>query len=451
MSLGDETEFAKLRLPVLNLPRSAIFSILRNGMRIWAKEKTSRRRLPKFLRENSSWFAAMRQQVVKAKTNEELIRLWDEILAYSLQCFWMMVITAWEYAELIARLRRQLAADVNREDTNALLNIARNDPQLLASLGPVLGLAKVARGEMDRQAYLERYGHRGPYETEFAAPRPAEDPTWLDRQLAALTESSVDVHAMLAKQHVAFDAAWERYCRRRPDQADEIRHQLDHAVETVHVREAVRSESIRTAWAGRFWALRAAELSGLGDDLFFLIYPEVLNLLQGKGAPTETIPARRETYMRYCNLPPYPSIIIGHFDPFQWAVDPNRRNDVFDSSGATPSPASEPGDHKIVHGIPASVGLAEGMVRRLDSPEQGDQLQTGEILVTSQTNIGWTLIFPRLAAVVTDVGAQLSHAAIVARELGIPAVVGCKDATARLQTGDRVRVDGAQGTIEVLD
>jgi phosphoenolpyruvate synthase/pyruvate phosphate dikinase len=71
--------------------------------------------------------------------------------------------------------------------------------------------------------------------------------------------------------------------------------------------------------------------------------------------------------------------------------------------------------------------------------------------VTSQTNIGWTLFFPRAAAIVTDVGAPLSHAAIVARELGIPAVVNCGDATARLCTGQRVRVDGVQGTVEILD
>ena len=68
-----------------------------------------------------------------------------------------------------------------------------------------------------------------------------------------------------------------------------------------------------------------------------------------------------------------------------------------------------------------------------------------------QTDVAWTLLFPRAAAVVTDVGAPLSHAAIVARELGIPAVVGCGDATMRLQTGDRVRVDGGRGTVEILD
>jgi phosphoenolpyruvate synthase/pyruvate phosphate dikinase len=65
--------------------------------------------------------------------------------------------------------------------------------------------------------------------------------------------------------------------------------------------------------------------------------------------------------------------------------------------------------------------------------------------MTTTTNVGWTPIFPRAATIVTDLGAPLSHAAIVARELGIPAVVGCNDATIRLFTGDRGRVDGGKG------
>jgi len=85
----------------------------------------------------------------------------------------------------------------------------------------------------------------------------------------------------------------------------------------------------------------------------------------------------------------------------------------------------------------------------VNSPEEGCQLQPGEILVAVTTNVGWTPIFPRAAAVVTDVGAPLSHAAIVARELGIPAVVGCGNATMLLKTGDRVRVDGGAGTVEL--
>ena len=89
-------------------------------------------------------------------------------------------------------------------------------------------------------------------------------------------------------------------------------------------------------------------------------------------------------------------------------------------------------------------------MRVIQTAGEGDQLQPGEILVTAVTNVGWTPLFPRTAAIVTDVGAPLSHAAIVARELGIPSVVGCGNATMRLHTGDRVRVDDVLGTIEVL-
>ena len=77
--------------------------------------------------------------------------------------------------------------------------------------------------------------------------------------------------------------------------------------------------------------------------------------------------------------------------------------------------------------------MVEGTARVLRTPEEAAQLGDGEILVTTVTNIGWTPIFPRAAAVVTDVGAPISHAAIVARELGIPAVVGCGNATMRVQ------------------
>lgn len=88
-------------------------------------------------------------------------------------------------------------------------------------------------------------------------------------------------------------------------------------------------------------------------------------------------------------------------------------------------------------------------MRLLHSPEEGEQLQPGEILVATTTNVGWTPLFPKAAAIITDVGAPLSHAAIVARELGIPAVVGCGNATTRLKTGDRVIVDGGQGRVSL--
>ena len=139
-------------------------------------------------------------------------------------------------------------------------------------------------------------------------------------------------------------------------------------------------------------------------------------------------------------------MIRGPFDPFAWAADPNRATDIFDAQQTEPGKA-EP--DKVV-GSPGSAGVVEGTVRVVDHPGTGDRLQPGEILVAVQTDIAWTLLFPRASAVVTDVGAPLSHAAIVARELGIPAVVGCGSATTRLRTGDRVQVDGGKGIVERL-
>ena len=103
-----------------------------------------------------------------------------------------------------------------------------------------------------------------------------------------------------------------------------------------------------------------------------------------------------------------------------------------------------------ITGFPGAAGVVVGIARVLRTPEDAAQFGDGEILVTTVTNIGWTPTFLRAAAVVTDVGAPLSHAAIVARELGIPAVVGCGNATMFLHSGNRVRVDGSHGTVEVL-
>jgi pyruvate,water dikinase len=90
-------------------------------------------------------------------------------------------------------------------------------------------------------------------------------------------------------------------------------------------------------------------------------------------------------------------------------------------------------------------------VRVLSSIDEADTFEKGEILVVQAANIGWIKLFPRAAAVVTDIGAPLSHAVIVARELGIPAVVSCQCASGAFRTGDRVRVDGTLGIVTRID
>ena len=110
----------------------------------------------------------------------------------------------------------------------------------MASMGPVVGVAKVARGEMSRSEYLEMYGHRGPQEAELSSPRPGEDPAWLDRQLAEHRKDPVDVDALLARRHSEFEAAWQRLEERYPQKAQKLRHKIE--------EDATEPRYIRTVW-----------------------------------------------------------------------------------------------------------------------------------------------------------------------------------------------------------
>jgi pyruvate,water dikinase len=305
----------------------------------------------------------------------------------------------------------------------------------------------VAGGEMSRDEYIARHGHRAPNENELSVPRPYEDPTWLDTQLAE-REKLPDIEAMMADQHGEVDAVWKEFANAHPKEAQKLGKKIDAFTEGLIRREAIRSELTRSIGVMRALFLRAGELTGLGDGAFFLTHQELLNVLSGDDSPTVFIPARRETYARLSALPPYPGYIRGRFDPVQWASDPNRRTDYFDAQAPIPESLTT---SDTIKGAAGSTGRVEGVVRILHSAKEGGQLEPGEVLVASTTNVSWTPLFPRAAAVITDVGAPLSHAAIVAREFGIPAVVGCGNATMRLKTGDRVLVDGGRGIVQILD
>jgi pyruvate,water dikinase len=111
--------------------------------------------------------------------------------------------------------------------------------------------------------------------------------------------------------------------------------------------------------------------------------------------------------------------------------------------GGTQPPAS----FGALKGLGASPGRAAGTARVLESPSDANQLQDGDVLITRMTTPDWVPIMRRAAAIVTDAGGMTSHAAIVARELGVPCVVGAKTATKDIPTGATVQVDGAAGTV----
>lgn len=102
-------------------------------------------------------------------------------------------------------------------------------------------------------------------------------------------------------------------------------------------------------------------------------------------------------------------------------------------------------------GMAASPGVVEGVARVLSSPDELGQLQKGEILVTPVTAPSWAPVFGKISAAVTDIGGMMSHAAIVCREYGLPAVTGTGSASSKITTGMRLRVDGNEGTVTILD
>jgi pyruvate,water dikinase len=435
----------ELEIPLVPLRRSTILRAIPKIIRITILERKGAKKVSEYLSTMPTLCKELRERIAETNTETELIDLWhSEIFSRLNSDIWIVAGSA-QPLEALMPFKRKLAELVGESDANTLFSGLSSEGEMLASLGPVVGVARVAEGKMSRAEYLEKYGHRGPHEAELSMPRPAEDPDWLDKQLAEYEKNPVDVDALLARRRAEFEAAWQRLQERYPKKAQRLRRQIDKVGPAARMREAVRDEVTRFLWVEREWVLRAGELTGLGDDVFLLTIDEVLELLSGDDTVRQLIPARKATYARYQELPAYPMIIRGRFDALQWAADPNRRNDIYDSTASVPTYMSV-----TLTGFAGAAGRVEGSVRVLEGPEQGDQLQPGEILVAVTTNVGWTPIFPRAAAVVTDVGAPLSHAAIVARELGIPAVVGCGSATTRLRTGDRVRVDGGHGTVEIL-
>ena len=436
-----------LDIPLIPFPPLSALWLVLPGM-IQARRYASRnpRTLPEFLAATPAECRRLRAQIAETRDPQALLTLWRAALqpAFAHACRLLRSVTM-QFTDPYNKLRLDLARLAGEAEANTLLSNVAGPSAPLESLMPLVGLSQVAGGALSREAYLERYGHRGPRELELSAPGQEEDPEWLDRRLAEFARSPVEVEGLLARHRAEWETAWRRVAAAHPRQADALRRRLDQVAAAAQAREAVRSEVTRLTRVVRRYVLRAGELTDLGDGLFFLSLDEIAAALSGDLSAAAFIPARREIYRRYSALPPYPAVIIGRFDPFAWAADPYRRQDLFDARASSPSPAGS-----AITGLPGAAGRAEGRVRRIDCPEEGCLLQPGEVLVAVTTNVGWTPLFPRAAAIVTDIGAPLSHAAIVARELGIPAVVGCGNATARLKTGDRVRVDGGRGVVELI-
>jgi pyruvate,water dikinase len=185
-------------------------------------------------------------------------------------------------------------------------------------------------------------------------------------------------------------------------------------------------------------------------------HDEIVHLLTGGKDPTVEELRRRQEWREtktVADAPPFLGSPPKGPPPVEWLPKKARANaravdtvirEIFNVSAQKAAP-------RTVAGLPVHPGVYEGPVRIVTGPNDFNRLQQGDVLVTRNTSAAFNVVLPLLGAIVTDRGGQLSHAAIVAREYGIPAVVGTREATTMFADGARVRVNGNTGIVELVD
>jgi pyruvate,water dikinase len=191
------------------------------------------------------------------------------------------------------------------------------------------------------------------------------------------------------------------------------------------------------------------------DHAVDLTPDDLLAAMAGKPGPSADEVAERvkfRTTHTIADAPPHVGLPPSAPPPAEWLPAPAARSMraigvILDHMFAVPVRSAE---KKTVRGLPASPGTYEGRARVIDGPEQFSRIEKGDVLVTRMTCPSYNVLLPLLGGVVTDRGGLLSHAAIVAREYGLPAVVGTSDGTSVIPDNARVRVNGTTGEVVVL-
>lgn len=375
--------------------------------------------------------------------------------------------------------QRRVSARSSSTDRNAMLmgggNLGAAEPlaqalvggvRELESAGPGLALARVAEtvradppacerllaggvlhpadlpagpGRRAIEHFLEMYGDRAVREAELATPRWREEPApLLDMLVSSLRAPSSDPERALARARSVADREMARLeTHLNFVELALVRQLVERTQRFTRLRERMRSWVTRTLGTLRTIALdvdrrlRRIDPSLKEGSVFFCTYEELTAALSsGRAEIGHVVRLRRAEHARDAGRPDPPPTFIGRPPPVMLP------------------PAS--GDTLV--GLPASGGVVEGRARVLEAGARGlDTVEPGEILVSRTTDVGLSPLFLVAAGVVTELGGPLSHAAVVAREYGVPAVVSVPGATLAIKTGDRLRIDGDRGLVERLD
>ena len=291
--------------------------------------------------------------------------------------------------------------------------------------------------------FMAEHGHHTRGEMDVHNPRWSETPDYVLGMMRTYLEMGEEGDAlrmqarrMREREELLAD------CRRRlrnPVKRWVLGFAVRRAQRGLSLRECVKSEAVRMVAALRRAMLEAGRrlvergIAQEVEDVFFLKLGELGPVLSGGAGSDvkERIGVRRAEYERNLKMTP-PPVIVGEFDPAS-AV-----------SGAVEEGA------EVMRGLAVSAGVATGRARVILKADEEQRVLPGEILVAPFTDPGWAPYFLTAAGIVMDMGGQLSHGSIVAREYGIPAVVNVGPATRIIRTGQMVRVDGNRGIVTIM-
>jgi pyruvate,water dikinase len=283
-------------------------------------------------------------------------------------------------------------------------------------------IRKLAAGTVSRDDFLHRFGHRGPNEMELAAPRWAESPPSLTG-LTACPANEPPRPAADVLAEVAVEAKWNTIV------AKSIAGHVERLQTYLGLRETGKHHLMRGYAIIRQTLLELDRRFGLDGGVFYLSPDEFPELVAGTDMKPR-IAERRRTRAIELSLE-VPAVVFG------------------DDLEAIGRPVLPPAGVEELTGIPLSAGVAEGPALVLSEPAAAPA-EGGYILVCPSTDPAWVPLFVNARGLVMESGGTLSHGAIVAREFGLPAVAGLPGIQHRLRSGQRLRVDGARGTVRVV-
>ena len=338
----------------------------------------------------------------------------------------------------------------------ALLDVAdviRPHPEVVAFLrhveddGFLDELPKLAGGREARdaiRAWLDTYGTRGVGEIDITRPRWSERPITLVPILLSHIENfepGAGERRFEQGRREAQKKEQELLERLRPlpdggRKVEETKQMIDRVRTFIGYREYPKYGMVSRYFVYKQALLEEAERLVQGhvlrekDDIFYLRFEEIQDVVRTQRADDQLIRERREAFESYQALTP-PRVLTSDGEAVAGAY---RRHDV--PAGA-------------LVGQPVSAGTIEGRARVILDIAEAD-LEAGDILVTAFTDPSWTPLLVAIAGLVTEVGGLMTHGAVIAREYGLPAVVGVENATRLIRDGQRIRVHGTDGYVEIL-